>query len=96
MSIGAKERRDRKRARRSIIKPKSPEPVDSDVEAVHKKRKRSDTSDVDEAPETELTVKKKKRGRGKAAPGITLMETFTANNVKKTRLTVGCPICLCA
>jgi hypothetical protein len=29
-----------------------------------------------------LTIRKKK-GRGKVASGISLMETFTANNVKK-------------
>jgi len=46
---------------------------------------------VEERCVTELTTRKKK-GRGKVATGISLMETFTANNVKKSRLTVCVPL----
>ena len=62
--------------------------VDSDGEVKKKKkRKKTMVDDAEDDSETELTIKKKKR-KGKVAPGVALMETFTATNVKKARLTV--------
>ncbi|KIM33414.1 hypothetical protein M408DRAFT_19712 [Serendipita vermifera MAFF 305830] len=90
------ERRERRRARRDIIRPKPISPTNenlveegSDVEPASKRRKKlveHDTEEELEELETELTIKKKRRG--KVASGIALMETFTANNVKKSRLTL--------
>lgn len=75
------ERRERKRARREIMKPTAPQPP-------------SETG-VDEGDDERITLKKSKGKKTKAkAPkmpaGLALMHGFSATNVGKHRLTVRC------
>jgi len=91
---GLKARRDRKRARREIIKPteivaaeRASDGDPKEEETPGDKPKKPSAKNAEQQPETELTIRKPK-GRKREVQAIGLMETFTANNVKKTRLTV--------
>lgn len=80
VSLGLLERRERKRAKRNIVNPKQKEPENVSPEASPKQRQQE--NDIDRPS-------KKKGKRGKVAPGVALMETFTAANLKSSRLTVN-------
>lgn len=80
--VGLAERRDRRRARKEIVDPK---PVLKEARKKTKRGKRY--SSEEESIEDERPLKRKGR-RSKVAPGIALMENFTAVNVTKSRLTV--------
>jgi hypothetical protein len=102
---GLVERRERKRAKRAILKPaRAPSPSSSSssddlpspnelIRNVHKKpattkRTPTDSDVVDVRKSSKISSKNIKKGK-KIIPGTALMQSFSANNVGRDRITVG-------
>lgn len=80
-------RRDKKRVKKSILEGKENNQDRAHLHKSHKSTEDKESMNGDDHPTIHRT--RKASGKKRIAPGLSLMETFTATNVKTSRLTVS-------